>query len=179
MLIELEFAGLRKVISGGQCGADRGGLEAAKALGVQTGGTAPKGYRTAYGLDEELKLFGLVEHYCSSYPPRTKANIKDSDATIIVASNPDSAGTALTQRLARANNKPFHVITLPIINREQVIERAVHFIKKNAASTINVAGNRDSGVGQYANFHLIETTSIVKDILLALDAEGLLIKRAS
>jgi hypothetical protein len=35
-----------KVISGGQSGADLGGLRAAKVLGIQTGGSMPKGFLT-------------------------------------------------------------------------------------------------------------------------------------
>jgi len=42
--------GLEMVISGGQTGADRGGLIAAKALGIPTGGTAPLGYKTEAGM---------------------------------------------------------------------------------------------------------------------------------
>ena len=33
---------LRKIISGGQTGVDRAGLEAGKKLNLETGGTAPK-----------------------------------------------------------------------------------------------------------------------------------------
>jgi len=42
--------GLEMVISGGQTGADRGGLIAAKELGIPTGGTAPLGYKTEAGM---------------------------------------------------------------------------------------------------------------------------------
>jgi hypothetical protein len=34
------------IISGGQTGADQGGLFAAEILKIKTGGYAPKGYRT-------------------------------------------------------------------------------------------------------------------------------------
>lgn len=37
---------LLKVISGGQLGADQAGLAAAKAVGIRTGGFAPKNYKT-------------------------------------------------------------------------------------------------------------------------------------
>jgi hypothetical protein len=35
-----------KIISGGQTGADQGGLEGARLLGIQTGGTAPYNWMT-------------------------------------------------------------------------------------------------------------------------------------
>ena len=38
-----------KVVSGGQCGADLGGLLAAELLGIPTGGIAPNGFRTEKG----------------------------------------------------------------------------------------------------------------------------------
>lgn len=40
---------LRWIISGGQTGADQGGLDAGKALGLKTGGLMPKGWRTEAG----------------------------------------------------------------------------------------------------------------------------------
>lgn len=53
---------LRKVISGGQTGADRAGLEVAHKLGLETGGWAPSGYVTSLGRDRSLGTkFGLKE----------------------------------------------------------------------------------------------------------------------
>ena len=52
---------LRKVISGGQTGADRTGLECAKALGLETGGTAPDSWRTDEGHDPTLADFGWCD----------------------------------------------------------------------------------------------------------------------
>jgi hypothetical protein len=37
---------LERVISGGQTGADQGGLRAARACGIPTGGWAPRGWLT-------------------------------------------------------------------------------------------------------------------------------------
>jgi hypothetical protein len=38
-----------RIISGGQTGADRAGLEAGRLLGVATGGTAPNNFLTEQG----------------------------------------------------------------------------------------------------------------------------------
>ena len=59
---------LSKIISGGQTGADRAGLEVAKRLGYETGGTVPRGYKTSTGPDPTLKEFGVVEHKIRSLP---------------------------------------------------------------------------------------------------------------
>lgn len=41
-----------RIISGGQTGADRAGLEAGRSLGVATGGTAPGDFLTEFGIDD-------------------------------------------------------------------------------------------------------------------------------
>jgi hypothetical protein len=43
-----------KVISGGQTGADQGGLVAARTLKIETGGTAAKGWLTEDGPKRKL-----------------------------------------------------------------------------------------------------------------------------
>jgi integrase len=40
---------IEKVVTGGQAGADQGGLRAARAAGIATGGFAPKGWATEAG----------------------------------------------------------------------------------------------------------------------------------
>lgn len=50
-----------KIISGGQTGIDRLGLEVGKELGLETGGTTTPGYYTENGRDESLKDFGVSE----------------------------------------------------------------------------------------------------------------------
>ena len=44
---------ITKVISGGQTGVDTIGLQVAKELGIETGGTAPKGFLRETGIDNE------------------------------------------------------------------------------------------------------------------------------
>ena len=124
-----------RVISGGQTGADRLGLEVAKELGIETGGVAPKGYKTEKGSDSSLKDFGLTEDPSSSYNPRTEQNVKSSDATVIFG-DVNSAGSKLTVSLLKKNNKPY------IIN--PTAEQLSTFLKDNKVKVLNVAGNRGS-----------------------------------
>ena len=52
-----------QIVSGGQTGADQGGLEAALALGIPVGGWAPKGWLTENGPDPTLESkYGMKEH---------------------------------------------------------------------------------------------------------------------
>lgn len=170
----MDYSGVKKIISGGQCGVDRGGLEAARSIGLPTGGTAPKGWRTWYGAAPELADFGLTEHESSQYPPRTQKNVYDADATLILASNVASAGTSLTVSLCRKHSKPFHIIQLPVGNREQEVDEAVSWIKDNHVEVLNIAGNRDTGTGEESDFHLHATIDIVSAILQSLKSEHLL-----
>lgn len=140
-LLQYNYTGLRKIISGGQCGADKGGLEGARRSGVATGGTAPKGWRTLNGPDLDLIAFGLKEDTSISYVPRTKANVCDSDGTLIISSRTESAGTVLTLRFCRQNNKP-HMMIHP--NEHQTrFEEVCKWVEDNQIYTLNVAGNRD------------------------------------
>jgi Circularly permutated YpsA SLOG family len=88
---------LKKVISGGQNGADLGALKAAKAFGLQTGGMMPKGWRTLDGPRPNYKTyFGMTEHPSPNYPQRTIANVANSDATLRFAADWKSAGEVCT-----------------------------------------------------------------------------------
>ena len=101
-----------KIVSGGQTGVDRAGLEAAIALGLPYGGWVPKGRLAEDGV-VPLKYAGMQEHTSSNYAVRTKANVRDSDATLIIApSLPLSGGTMLTLRTAERLHRPHHVACL-------------------------------------------------------------------
>ena len=72
---------LRKIISGGQTGADRAGLDFAIEVGLVHGGYIPQGRKAEDGrIDEKYQL---VELSSNSYPVRTKRNIRESDGTVI------------------------------------------------------------------------------------------------
>lgn len=122
---------LRQVISGGQTGADRAGLECARDLGLETGGTAPKGYRTENGPDVSLRDFGLVESHSASYPDRTRANVRNSDATIWFGTV-DSPGYWCTKHAADYYTKRFWVNPTSVQMKAAIAEYEV----------VNVAGNR-------------------------------------
>lgn len=164
-----------KVISGGQCGVDRAGLEAASKHSLQTGGTAPNGWRTWYGPDPELGTkFGLVEHWSPNYQYRTKQNIQDSDGTLILATNFDSAGTALTQNLCRLYGKPVFLVDLNGDFRSD-IDRAATWLKTNAISTLNIAGNRDTGTGENGRINFERSFAFLDSWFSSLDSKSLLV----
>lgn len=124
---------LRRVISGGQTGADEQGLREARKLGLETGGTAPKGYRTERGNANWLKGWGLVESSSNDYAPRTRQNVLDADATVWFG-NVGSPGYWCTSKAADNYKRPF------FINPDAALMQE---IAKNF-EVINIAGNRES-----------------------------------
>lgn len=101
---------IARVISGGQTGVDVAALRAAKARGIPTGGTMPRGFRTLAGPRPEYAAeFGMVEHASPTYPPRTFANVAAADMTIRIAVDFRSAGELCTLRAILKLHKP-HVV---------------------------------------------------------------------
>jgi hypothetical protein len=142
-ILEFEYAGLKKIVSGGQCGTDRGALEAAKECSFPTGGWAPKLYRTTFGSDFTLKEFGLKEHTDFSYTPRTQLNVLESDGTLIISTNLNSPGTVLTINTCSIMKKPFYCVKLPCTDWNKLNTELVKFCIDNQIKVLNVAGNRD------------------------------------
>lgn len=141
---------LRRVISGGQTGADRTGLECARAMGLETGGTAPKGYRTETGDDPTLKDFGLTESMYRTFPPRTRDNVRNGDATLWFGTV-GSPGYWCTKNAATDLHRAFYAN--PTADEMRRIA--------NTYVTINIAGNRAS-----KNKNVIQ---LVKDAFKALE----------
>ena len=141
------FYGLFLVISGGQCGSDQGGLSAAKDFGVQTGGVAPKGWKTCKGAQPQLARFDMLEDTVSGYVHRTKANVEAADGTVIIASNPSSTGSLATARFAYKAKKPWRVIEIPTDSlnswHDEQGKKLAEWIIENRIGVLNVAGNRD------------------------------------
>jgi hypothetical protein len=136
------------VVSGGQTGVDQAAWRAAKRLGIRTGGWMPKGFLTEDGNRPELAgLYGAVEYWSASYPPRTFANARDSDCTIWVGPG-DSSGFHCTKRCAGEAGRKF--IHLQSMN-PRFAEINARFLL--GVNVLNVAGSRESkqpGIGAEA-----------------------------
>jgi len=131
---------LKKIVSGGQNGADQAGLFAAQAYGLQTGGYAPQRFRTLDGPVPKLlrDRFGLVEHSSWKYAPRTFANAALGDATIRLAVTFDSAGEKCTLNAIRASKTPHFDVDL---NNPCSARKVADWLRENDVETLNVAGN--------------------------------------
>jgi len=132
-----------KIISGGQTGADRAGLDAAIALGIDYGGSLPKGRLTEEG-PLDYKYDRMIELESSSYPKRTLKNVMDSDATLLFTIGKIGGGTALTLKMAKQNNKPYLHINLESQSEDRIIQTIKAWLDKVKPNILNIAGSRES-----------------------------------
>ncbi|MEM6690446.1 MAG: putative molybdenum carrier protein [Planctomycetota bacterium] len=130
-----------KIISGGQTGVDRGALLAAIELGVPHGGWCPRGRRADDGVIPPD--FNLRELASAEYPPRTRQNIIESDATLILYRSPMGVGTRLTKRILRELAKPTLSVRIDR-TRSKIIREIRSWLHEIQPATLNVAGPRGS-----------------------------------
>lgn len=131
----------RKIISGGQTGADIGGLVAAEKLRIPTGGIAPLGWKTEAGPQPILgSRFGLTEATTSDYLVRTRLNVEESDATLIFCRKLEG-GSRQTEKLAIRLKKPFCVVD-PW--GKHAVRRVREFLDLVQPQCLNIAGRRES-----------------------------------
>lgn len=132
-----------KIISGGQTGADIGGLVGAERVGIPTGGTASRNYLTEKGPQADVlkNRFGLVMHPAPDYKLRTMENINKADAVLIFAVQPDSAETVLTIDVCEKLKKPYYLVD-PFLTGVET--QVAAFIEKEKPKILNIAGNPES-----------------------------------
>jgi len=138
-----------RIVSGGQTGVDRGALDAAIALAIPHGGWCPRGRLAEDGTIPDR--YEMTESDSPHYASRTRQNVIDSDATLILHRGPLSGGTRLTRHLAQSQSRPYLAITLPGNTKDQ--QRARRWLIVNQVHTLNVAGPREStspGIAQEA-----------------------------
>ena len=131
---------IEKIVSGGQTGVDRAGLDVAIALQIPHGGWCPKGRKAENGTVPTV--YQLNETPTAVYKQRTEWNIRDSDGTLILTHGEPTGGTALTIKLADAYAKPCLVIDL---NASPAPETVSAWLAANHIKVLNIAGSRESG----------------------------------
>jgi hypothetical protein len=127
-----------RIVSGGQTGVDRAGLEAAIALGIAHGGWCPRGRLAEDG--SVPSRYELTENDSDEYKVRTAQNVADSDATLIIHERPLSGGTLLTQRVAVRLGKPH--ACFPIVAESAAA--ITSWLDEVRPEVLNVAGPRES-----------------------------------
>lgn len=133
---------IEKIISGGQTGADRAGLDAAIELDIPHGGWVPKGRKTEDGTLPEK--YHLKEMPTGSYEVRTEQNVIDSDGTLIVSHGKLNGGSAKTRRFAKKHKRPWLHVDLDKTNLFKAAMDARAWVVENQIKILNVAGPRGS-----------------------------------
>lgn len=146
------------IVSGGQTGVDRAALDAAIELGIPHRGWCPKGRKAEDGIIPNR--YQLRETTGSDYAERTRRNVEDSDATLILTLSPANdlqlrGGTLLTWSCCQQSARPVLVVRL---QRPGTDKRIQEWLSQNHVSVLNIAGPRASkhpGLYQSAKSYLL------------------------
>lgn len=130
---------LKKITSGGQSGVDRAALDAARGLAIPCGGWCPRGRRAEDGPIDPG--YPLVETPADDYAQRTEWNVRDADGTLVLTRGELTQGTAFTVEVARRLSKPFLVLDLDRLPRDEPVG---DWLKTHRIAVLNVAGPRES-----------------------------------
>jgi hypothetical protein len=143
------MAGIEKIVSGGQTGADLAALDFAIERGIPHGGWCPAGRKAEDGTID--LRYNLKETPSSGYVQRTKRNVRDSDGTVIFSIGENLSGGSLkTLEFAQKHEKPW--LYLSAARTEDASRRLWQFVEDNHIRVLNVAGSRASKeprVGQF------------------------------
>jgi hypothetical protein len=134
---------VKKIITGGQTGADRAGMDAAIDLGIDYGGSIPAGRRTEAGALSR-KYNKMKELKSRHYQARTEKNVLDADATLIFTFNKIGSGSALTKKIADKHYKPCLHINLSKQQDDEAIRIVSEWLDAVRPHTLNIAGSRES-----------------------------------
>jgi hypothetical protein len=166
------------IVSGGQTGADRGGLDAALYCAIPHGGWCPRGRKAEDGVIPEK--YTLKETASTDYLDRTRRNVLDSDATVVFTLGNATGGSLRTIEFAHAAHKPWHHIDVNLEDRQRSVHQIVRWLrgeiaydydeytaKPPEACILNVAGSRESKADGIQDL----VTAIMVDVLRELNPE--------
>ncbi len=169
---------ITRIVSGGQTGADRGGLDAAIYCQIPHGGWCPKGRRAEDGTIP-LK-YQLQEMPTSDYLSRTEANVVDSDATLVFTEKMATGGSLRTIEFALKHGRPWHHISMGLWGRDRATKQILKWlqgeiafdyetyqIKPPKSCVLNVAGSRESGYKGISD----AVMAVMVDVLRAVNLE--------
>jgi lysyl-tRNA synthetase class I len=134
---------IRKIISGGQTGADRAAFDFALESGIEISGFVPKN-RMAEDGEISAKYPNLLETRAKNPVKRTELNVKYSDATLILSHGNLTGGSKKTLQLAEKHQKPFLHIDFDKTSLDEAILKVRNWIESINCQELNVAGARAS-----------------------------------
>ncbi|MFC1839399.1 putative molybdenum carrier protein [Thermodesulfobacteriota bacterium] len=138
----INIMNIKKIISGGQTGADQAALDAAIEMGIPHGGWVPLGRMTEKGrLSPRYKM---QEINAIDYDQRTELNIVDSDGTLLFGKGTLKGGSALTKKLSKKHLKPCLHVDMEEVSPYRAVEIIKSWLDVRKIEVLNVAGPRES-----------------------------------
>lgn len=131
---------IEKIISGGQTGADRAGIDFAIKHNIPYGGWLPMGRKTEDGTLPNH--YQLQEMPTPDYSKRTEKNVLEGEGTVIVSHGFLTGGSALTREFAKQHRKPWIHLDFKELSISDAAARLLSWIERNNIRILNVAGAR-------------------------------------
>lgn len=128
-----------KIISGGQSGVDRAALDFCLENTIPCGGWCPKGRMAEDGII--ANIYPLKETRTANYQERTRLNIIDSDASLLLYNSKMDKGTHYSLDTIRKFDKLYFQYDFSIENDPIIVS---NWLKDNNISIINIVGPRES-----------------------------------
>jgi len=139
------------IISGGQTGADRAGLDFAIYNSFPHKGWCPRGRKAEDG--KISSQYQLEETPSADYLQRTEWNARDSDGTVVFTMGKElTGGSKRTAEFAIKHGKP--LLHLYPGKSYQLSGELLDFVSRNNLQTLNVAGTRGSKEPEVYRFAL-------------------------
>lgn len=133
---------IKKIISGGQIGADQAALDMAIKYNIPHGGWIQKGRKTEGGiLAEKYKLKEMAD---AGFKERIEKNTVDSDGTLIISHGNLTGGSDYSREIAKQHKRPFFHVNLKEISVFQAVSIINSWIIQNNIEVLNVTGSRTS-----------------------------------
>lgn len=129
--------GVLMIISGGQTGVDRAALDFAIAHQIPHAGWCPAGRRAADGVLDAR--YQLMETESNGYRQRTKRNVLEADASLIIYRDRLEGGSLLTRDLATGHGKPLLLCDLHAPT-EELLAAWQDWLVGHAIAILNIAG---------------------------------------
>lgn len=133
---------LKKIISGGQVGADQGALDAAIKYNFPHGGWIQKVRKTPSGILPDK--YKLEEMSTAGYKERIEQNVIGSDGTVIISHGDLTGGADYSMKMTRRHKRPTLHIDLSETPAFIAASKINTWIIENKIEVLNVTGSRTS-----------------------------------
>lgn len=123
----INIMAITRIVSGGQTGADRGGLEAAALCCVPHGGWCPQG---RYAEDGDMPdYYTLTEMTTRDELACAEANVVDSDATIVFSADAPAGVPLRTLEFAAKHGKPWFRACLSAQGHKKLVQDILAWLR--------------------------------------------------